>query len=263
MPRSPRTLLSALILAVALAGCQSVQMEKGNILEPEVVALIKPGKTTQREVAAYLGSPTMVNTFRANRWIYIHDRRFEGNRAVNRVEITFDRAGVVSHVDKNFGDDLMSPTKTPDGSALPPKTVWQKLIGDSPTQELGVKEGLAKVGPVPAPALDPKVEQERARLNWFDRYVLFKKPEETAKAAPATAKPTTTFTSQEEGWWRKMWQEDPTKPLKRFDATNKDPLESKKWDINGNYPAHQAEAAPEQPAAGDNKKPWWKFWSND
>lgn len=265
MKTPPAPLFHASILALALSGCQVVQHEKGNILEPEMVSQIKPGVTSQAMVQELLGSPTTVNTFRGNRWIYIQDRRFEGNRAVNRVEITFDRNGVVSRVDRNFDDQLLDPqTLTPDAGSRSAR-IWRTFQREETEQEVGVKEGLGRVGSLPPPSRASQEQDEAAkRLNWVDRYVLFRKPQaETAKGP----RPDSRFAPGEEGWWRRIWSEDPSQPVRQLAPGEHDPLE-KSYDTT--LPAFATERAIQGERAGTaesrpsaSERPWWRFWSRD
>ena len=108
--------LAALLL---MSGCQAMIHEKGTILDPKQVESIQVGRTTQAEVRHLLGRPTFVNNFRAERWIYIQDRQFKNlqrtfSRAANRLEITFDAAGYVSEINRNFSDTLLDPTTLPE-----------------------------------------------------------------------------------------------------------------------------------------------------
>jgi len=109
MIRKIRPLVTLTILAIFLAGCQSSEIIQGNIIDPEAVDKIKVGTTTSEQVQDYLGSPTLINSYQTNRWLYVMDRRFKGKRSVNRVEITFDQSGVVSTLDRNFAEQAHEP----------------------------------------------------------------------------------------------------------------------------------------------------------
>lgn len=102
-----------------VTACQAVIHEKGTILDPQVVSQITVGKTTRSQVKEMLGRPTFVNSLSRNRWTYIQDRQFKNiqrtfSRVINRVEITFDRRGVVEKVQHNFAKDLLDPRSLPE-----------------------------------------------------------------------------------------------------------------------------------------------------
>ncbi|MBF0357746.1 MAG: outer membrane protein assembly factor BamE [Magnetococcales bacterium] len=109
----PRTIFF-LILLIGLAGCQARMQETGSMIKPEDVNKIVVGVTNHEEVKKLLGPATIINTFRRERWIYIQDRRYKNMqrtfaRAVNRIEITFDKQGIVEKIERNFGDSLIDP----------------------------------------------------------------------------------------------------------------------------------------------------------
>lgn len=110
--RAAKTAL--LVSSLFLTSCQAVVNESGSIIEPEKAAQIQIGTTTRDEVLKLLGPPTLVNTFRQERWIYIQDRQFKNiqrtfSRVTNRIEITFDGSGFVRDVQRNFKDALYDP----------------------------------------------------------------------------------------------------------------------------------------------------------
>ncbi len=103
-----------LVCSLFLAACQAVVSESGNIIEPGKVDQIHIGQTHRDEVIKLLGPPTLVNTFREERWIYIQDRQFKNiqrtfSRVTNRIEITFDTNGQVRDIQRNFNDTLYDP----------------------------------------------------------------------------------------------------------------------------------------------------------
>ncbi|MBF0165198.1 MAG: outer membrane protein assembly factor BamE [Magnetococcales bacterium] len=120
--RTPLTWTRALIVALALAGCQAQIHESGIILDEDALHRIHAGSTTRGQVLELLGPPTLVNPYRGNRWLYVQDRKFKNMqrtfaRVANRVEITFDRAGVVQEVQKNFSDKPWDPTTLPEADS--------------------------------------------------------------------------------------------------------------------------------------------------
>lgn len=102
-----------------LGACQAVIHEKGTILDPRDVAKIEVGKTNMAQVKAILGVPTFVNSFRKNQWSYVQDRQFKNlqrtfSRVVNRVEITFNKRGIVEDLQHNFDETLLNPKEMPE-----------------------------------------------------------------------------------------------------------------------------------------------------
>lgn len=72
--RMPRLMLGlALVGPLLLAACAEREYRGGFVLEEETLNRIKVGETTQRQVAATLGSPSSISTFNANNdtWYYI------------------------------------------------------------------------------------------------------------------------------------------------------------------------------------------------
>jgi outer membrane protein assembly factor BamE len=70
-----RTLTAVLTaLGLALAGCNIVykqEVRQGNPLTPEMIAGLKAGMT-KRQVRLLLGSPSINDTFHADRWDYVY-----------------------------------------------------------------------------------------------------------------------------------------------------------------------------------------------
>ncbi len=108
-------------LSLSLVACQATVHEKGTLLNPKTVAQIRKGVTTRAQVKDLLGVPTVVNSFRKERWSYVQDRQYKNiqrtfARVINRVEITFDQRGVVQEIQHNFDDELLDPQTLPDAS---------------------------------------------------------------------------------------------------------------------------------------------------
>ncbi|MBF0605701.1 MAG: outer membrane protein assembly factor BamE [Nitrospirae bacterium] len=144
--------ISLLVSSLFLASCQAVISESGNIIDPTKVEQIHIGTTTRDEILKLLGPPTLTNTFRQERWIYIQDRQFRNiqrtfSRVTNRLEITFDSGGVVQDIQRNFEDSLYDPRTANEGNKDEGYTQW--LFGGEfakpnnnpkPTQESPVTE---------------------------------------------------------------------------------------------------------------------------
>jgi outer membrane protein assembly factor BamE (lipoprotein component of BamABCDE complex) len=96
--------LYALTLVVLLAGCEPTYANRGNILDPDKLAEIKPGTSTREEVATNLGTPTQVSTFDDKTWYYVGRQTkqysFLDPEIIKQkaVEVKFDENGVVTQV---------------------------------------------------------------------------------------------------------------------------------------------------------------------
>ncbi len=103
--------LSAIALAWALAGCSTpwfkpyrVEIQQGNFVSSEMVALLKPGMTRD-QVRFTLGSPMVTPLFRANQWDYVfYQRRTTGDVVERRLTLTFEN----DRLARWQGDDMPS-----------------------------------------------------------------------------------------------------------------------------------------------------------
>jgi outer membrane protein assembly factor BamE len=90
-------------LALALAGCKSVEMPKvpgitpyrmviqqGNFISQEMVAQLKPGMTRE-QVRFILGTPLVTDIFHADRWDYVFVREAEGKREQRNLSVIFEK----------------------------------------------------------------------------------------------------------------------------------------------------------------------------
>ncbi len=66
-----RVCLYALISLLLLSACEPTMANRGNILDADKLAEIKPGESTREEVATKLGTPTQVSTFDDKTWYYM------------------------------------------------------------------------------------------------------------------------------------------------------------------------------------------------
>lgn len=101
---APRLILLAGSLVLLLSACAPTMRNRGNLLEPEKLAEIKPGESTRENCANKLGSPTEVSTFDENVWYYFGRRTeqysFLDPEVIEQkaVEIRFNDQGVVTAV---------------------------------------------------------------------------------------------------------------------------------------------------------------------
>jgi len=73
-PKSWLKVLVALALSLGVSACESRLDTRGNLLDPDKVIAVKPGKHTREDVAEILGSPSSITTFGSDTWYYIAKR---------------------------------------------------------------------------------------------------------------------------------------------------------------------------------------------
>ncbi|MBF0158682.1 MAG: outer membrane protein assembly factor BamE [Magnetococcales bacterium] len=193
-------------ILVLLTACTPVVYERGNIIDPVAVGRLQVGQTHQRQVMELLGSPTFVNSFRQERWIYLQESHYESYRTVNRLEIVFDKQGIVRDIQRNFGDQLWNPEQLSQDTALFDFLSWKRLSNPGGT-DVTPKEGQASFGfDVPTPLAktttgDLSSQEERwwhrlGRILWRPKPVM---PEQED------------LPPEQSGWWRTIWDRDPAK----------------------------------------------------
>jgi outer membrane protein assembly factor BamE len=105
MSSRPLSALPLLIVALVLAGCQSLQTSdsflgvitpyridivQGNVVTQEQAALIKPG-LSRAQVRDILGSPLLTDLFHADRWDYVFTIRRQGTAPqLRRIVLRFE-----------------------------------------------------------------------------------------------------------------------------------------------------------------------------
>lgn len=128
-----------LVTAAALSACAAAEINvRGNKLDKNALAQIKPGKQTRDQVIELLGSPTSVATFDKNTIYYITQRTrlvtYHAPQVLSRtvVAINFSKDGRVDKIktlhlkDGEKIDPVEKTTPTP-GRQF---TVMQQLIGN-------------------------------------------------------------------------------------------------------------------------------------
>ncbi len=125
-------------LAIWLAGCAGTVDQSGNLLDPERLQEIEPGRQSREEVAEILGSPSAIGTFSDRKWYYI-SRQTSRLAFLERkileshvVVITFDDDGIVESIHElNAEDrreiDMVSRTTPTAGQGM---NVVQQLFGN-------------------------------------------------------------------------------------------------------------------------------------
>lgn len=136
--RRLRTVGCAAAVSLLLASCSGQIIPHGNAPDEAVVSSIKPGITSQGQVAGLLGSPSTVAAFDSNVWYYISKTSksvaFLKPQTIDQqvVEIRFDDSGLVEEVlrydmgDQNEVDFVARETPTA-GHNL---TIIEQLFGN-------------------------------------------------------------------------------------------------------------------------------------
>ncbi|MBF0136091.1 MAG: outer membrane protein assembly factor BamE [Magnetococcales bacterium] len=194
----------AVVLNLVLASCQTMVQEQGNILDPQKVAQLREGRSTRKEVLDLLGSPTIVNSFKPNRWIYLQDSRFDKFQAVNRLEVEFDQRGVVRYITRNFSDEVWNAQQLSAPEQNRSFRYFRNLM-ENDVRDLTPNAPTSRRVPLVAAA--PVPERASQKPGFFQR--LFSR----WKSQPA--RPETPLAPEEPGWWRGIWPSDPTDPSRK------------------------------------------------
>jgi len=100
-----RPVLAGLVVLL-LCACAPTIANRGNIVDPEKLAEVKPGESSREDVVRIIGSPTQVGTFDENVWYYFGQSTkqysFLDPEIVNQqaVEIHFNDEGIVTKAEK-------------------------------------------------------------------------------------------------------------------------------------------------------------------
>ena len=106
-----RTLAGAACLLFLAAGCTSTIDTRGHMVDPDILAEVKPGQTSRAEVQQLLGSPSATPTFDSDSWYYIGRRTetvaFFDPKVIEQqvVVVNFDANGTVSEVKRLDAED--------------------------------------------------------------------------------------------------------------------------------------------------------------
>jgi outer membrane protein assembly factor BamE len=146
--------LLAMVLLAGVAGCKQVPMlpglsahkidiQQGNAVTQEMVAKLQPGMT-RNQVRFVLGTPLLVDPFRADRWDYFYSYMQRGEVVEQRRLVVF------------FKDDKLDRVE---GDVIPAKPVADKVVGDKSEKD---KPAAAKPD-VPNPEAKPAAKPEAAK----------------------------------------------------------------------------------------------------
>ena len=132
------TFFISFALISLLAACEPTIANRGNILDADKLAEIKPGTTTREEVATQLGTPTQTSTFDDKTWYYIgrqtEQYSFLDPEVIKQkaIEIKFDDQGIVTAVndlDLSNAQDVATVSRTTPTYGND-NTLIQQMIGN-------------------------------------------------------------------------------------------------------------------------------------
>jgi outer membrane protein assembly factor BamE (lipoprotein component of BamABCDE complex) len=115
MKSKPVLMIIMFGVMLIVSGCTPVVANRGNMVDPDVLAEVKTGSSTREDVATKLGSPSHVAPFDETTWYYIGRRTeqysfFRPNVTDQQVVmVKFDDQGIVKTVetlDKNVARDV-------------------------------------------------------------------------------------------------------------------------------------------------------------
>jgi outer membrane protein assembly factor BamE (lipoprotein component of BamABCDE complex) len=123
---------------VALACCTNPVDQRGNLPDPDKLALIKPGTTDKATVTQLLGSPSSTAAFDANTWYYISQKTrpvafFKPERVDQEVlAIDFDENGIVRDLQHKTMADGATIEPNPKATPAPGRefSVLEQLLGN-------------------------------------------------------------------------------------------------------------------------------------
>lgn len=99
-----KSIAAASVIAVALAGCSTIERNRGYVPDPAELAQVHIGEDSRLTVQESLGSPSAIGTFDDSAWYYIRSRHerlaFFRERVIDRevVAIYFDDENRVEDV---------------------------------------------------------------------------------------------------------------------------------------------------------------------
>lgn len=91
-------------MALVAVACSPTVASRGHVTDPEALAALKPGLSTDVDVQNALGSPSTRGTFRDDVWYYMSERTeayaFFNPKVIERqiVAVVFDGQGVVDDI---------------------------------------------------------------------------------------------------------------------------------------------------------------------
>ena len=142
-----KTGFALLVCGGVMVGCAPRTAVHGNMPEIDRIQLLKPGETTKNQVQQFLGSPSSMNMFGDETWVYVGETTetlafFESDITERSVVIvTFDKKGVVSDVNAHGMDQArkIEPVERITPTVGKKLTVIDQLVGNLNRYKSGSK----------------------------------------------------------------------------------------------------------------------------
>lgn len=126
-------------MAIALAGCASLNTHKGAVIDPQLASSIQPGVDNKESVEKLLGTPTLPGQFEKTDWYYVSRDQTQlafRDPRINRhqvLHVKFDQAGNVVSVGTTGRELAMD--LTPSGRRTPTlgrkkRSLFDELFGN-------------------------------------------------------------------------------------------------------------------------------------
>lgn len=137
-PRFTTPVIVAVVSIMALSACSPDVAQRGVMPDIDKVASITPTQTTKQEVERALGSPSSVNMFGQETWLYVGETTERLAFLERKVQersvliVTFDKNGVVSDVQSHGLDASreIEPVERITPTAGKDLTVIEQLVGN-------------------------------------------------------------------------------------------------------------------------------------
>lgn len=112
-PVITRSFISAVFVAgvISLNGCSPIVAQRGSMPDVDAIATITPHKSTKNDVERVLGSPSSINMYGDETWLYVGETTetvafFESKVSERSVLlITFDKDGLVTSMESHGLDE--------------------------------------------------------------------------------------------------------------------------------------------------------------
>ena len=112
-PVITRSFISAVFVAgvISLNGCSPIVAQRGSMPDVDAIATITPHKSTKNDVERVLGSPSSINMYGDETWLYVGETTetvaFFKSKVSERsvLLITFDKDGLVTSMESHGLDE--------------------------------------------------------------------------------------------------------------------------------------------------------------
>ena len=137
-PRFTTPVVIAVASLLALSACSPNVTQRGVMPDIDKVASITPSETTKQEVERALGSPSSINMFGEETWLYVGETTERLAFLERRVQersvliVTFDKSGIVTDVQSHGLDASrnIQPIERTTPTVGKDLTVIEQLLGN-------------------------------------------------------------------------------------------------------------------------------------